>query len=96
MTRLSEGHTALGMGIFWGEWNWSEAENQFKRALELNPNDVNAHLFYAHFLSNLGRHAEALAEIRLARELDPLFPFAGALEGQFLLHAGRTDEALDD
>ena len=91
---LAEAHTALGMTIFWGEWNWNEAENQFKRALEINPNDANTHLFYAHLLSNTGRHAEALAEIKLARELDPLFPFAGALEGQFLLHAGQTDEAL--
>ncbi len=92
---LSEGHTALGMSLFWGEWDWNKADAQYKRALELDPNEVNAHIFYAHFLSNLGRHDEALAEIKRARELDPLFPFAGALEGQFLNHAGRTDEALD-
>jgi len=92
---LSDGHAALGMTLFWGEWNWREAETQFKRALELNPNDVNAHIFYAHLLSNTGRHDEALAEIKRARELDPLLPYAGALEGQFLNHAGRTDEALD-
>ncbi len=91
---LSEGHTALGAVFFWGEWDWTTAENQFTRALELDPNSANAHLFYAHLLSNTGRHAEALNEIKLARELDPLFPFVGALEGQFLLHAGRTDEAL--
>jgi DNA-binding winged helix-turn-helix (wHTH) protein/TolB-like protein/Tfp pilus assembly protein PilF len=91
---LSEAHTTLGMTVFWGEWNWNEAENQFRRALELNPNSANAHLSYAHLLSNTGRHADALSEIKLSRELDPLFPFAGALEGQFLLHAGKTDEAL--
>ena len=55
---------------------------------------VNAHIFYAHLLSNTGRHAEALAEAKIARELDPLFPFVGALEGQFLFHAGQTDEAI--
>lgn len=92
---LSDGHAALGMTLFWGEWDWNSAENQFWRALELNPNDVNAHLFYAHLLSNTGRHAEALAEVKRARELDPLFPFAGALEGLFLIQAGRTDDALD-
>ena len=91
---LAEAHTALGATLFW-QWNWNEAENQFKRALELNPNEANVHIFYAHLLSNTGRHAEALAEIKRARELDPLFPFAGALEGQFLLHAGKPDEALD-
>ena len=83
------------MTLFWGDWDWAGAETEFKRALELNPNDVNGHLFYAHLLSNTGRHSEALAEVSRARELDPLFPFAGALEGQFLFQAGKLDEALD-
>ncbi len=91
---LAEAHGSLGATLFW-QWNWNEAENQLRRALELNPNEVNAHIFYAQLLSNTGRHQEALAEIKRARELDPLFPFAGALEGQFLLHAGKPDEALD-
>jgi serine/threonine protein kinase/TolB-like protein/Flp pilus assembly protein TadD len=91
---LSDSHTALGMTLFW-LWDWRAAEKQFQRALLLNPNDVNAHLCYAHLLSNTGRHAEALAEVKLARELDPLFPLTNALEGLFLLHAGRIDEALD-
>jgi len=91
---LAEAHTALGVSIFWYDWKWSAAEYQFKRALELNPNSADAHLFYAHLLSNTGRHAEALAEVKRARELDPLSPFVNALEGQFLIHAGRTDEAL--
>ena len=90
---LSAGYASLGSTNLW-LWNWNAAESNFKRAFELNPNDVNAHLFYAHLLSNIGRHAEALNEIRQAREIDPLFPIAGALEGQFLLHAGQTDEAL--
>ena len=45
-------------------------------------------------LSNTGRHAEALAEAKRSRELNPLDLAQNALEGQFLLHAGRTDEAL--
>ena len=92
---LSDGHAALGMSMFWGDWDWTGAEEQFQRAIEFNPNDVNGHLFYAHLLSNTGRHTEALSEVKLAREIDPLFPFAGALEGQFLFHAGKVDEALD-
>ncbi|CAN5654240.1 hypothetical protein BH20ACI3_BH20ACI3_14640 [soil metagenome] len=91
---LAEAHTTLGVSIFWYDWNWSAAEHQYKRALELDPNNANAHLFYAHLLSNTGRHVEALAEVKRARELDPLSPFVNALEGQFLIHAGRTDEAL--
>jgi serine/threonine-protein kinase len=92
---LSDGHSALGMTMFWSDWDWVGSEKQFRRALELNPNDTNAHLFYAHLLSNTGRHQESLSEVKLARELDPLFPFAGALEGQFLFHAGKVDESLD-
>jgi tetratricopeptide (TPR) repeat protein len=92
---LAEAHTALGVALFWYDWNWTGSEEQYKRALELNPNSSVTHVFYAHLLSNIGRHPEALAEVKRARELDPLSPFVNALEGQFLLHAGHTDEALD-
>ena len=92
---VSDGHTALGMTMFWADWDWDGAEQHLRRAIQLNPNDVNAHLFYAHVLSNAGRRDEALREVKLARELDPLFPFAGALEGQFLFYAGKPDEALN-
>jgi serine/threonine-protein kinase len=91
---LPEAHTAYGTTVFWLDRNWAEAEANYERALELNPNTTDAHLFYAHLLSNTGRHNEALAEIARAKQLDPLSPFIGALEGQFLLHAGRIDEAL--
>jgi TolB-like protein/Flp pilus assembly protein TadD len=91
---LAEAHTAYGTTVFWLERNWAEAEVHYARALELNPNTPDAHLFYAHLLSNTGRHREALAEIARAKQLDPLSPFIGALEGQFLLHSGRIDEAL--
>lgn len=91
---LAEAHTSLGGSVFWLERNWSESEKHYRRALQLNPNNVETHVFYAHLLSNTGRHNEALAEIKIARELDPLSPFISALEGQFLVHAGRHDEAL--
>lgn len=91
---LAEAHTALGATMFWYDLNWYEAENQYKRALELNPNSADTHVFYAHLLSNAGRHAEGLGEIKRARALDPYSPFLSALEGQFLLHAGKPDEAL--
>jgi eukaryotic-like serine/threonine-protein kinase len=91
---LADAHAELGFIIFWYDWDWNAAENQFKRAIELDPNSVDSHLFYAHLLSNVGRHTEALEEVKRARELDPLDIRTNALEGQFLLHAGRTDDAL--
>jgi DNA-binding winged helix-turn-helix (wHTH) protein/TolB-like protein/Flp pilus assembly protein TadD len=91
---LAAGHAQLGFIIFWYDWDWGASENKMKRALELDPDSADAHLFYAHLLSNTGRHAEALAEAKRARELDPLNLRINALEGQFLIHAGRTDEAL--
>ena len=53
------------------------------------------HRAYAHLLSNTGRHDEAVAEIKRARELDPLSLITNTLEGQFLFYAGRSDEAFD-
>jgi len=91
---LGEAHTAYGSTVFWLDRNWAEAETHYHRAIELNSNTPDAHLFYAHLLSNTGRHNEALVEIGRAKQLDPLSPFIGALEGQFLLYAGRFDEAL--
>lgn len=91
---LADAHAVLGFIIFWYEWNWSAAESELKRAVELDPRNGDAHTFYAHLLSNTGRHEAALSEARLARELDPLNPRTNALEGQFLIHAGRVDEGI--
>jgi TolB-like protein len=91
---LAAAHAQLGFITFWYDWDWSASENKLKRALELDPDSADTHLFYAHLLSNTGRDAEALAEAKRARELDPLNLRINALEAQFLIHAGRTDEAL--
>ena len=69
---LADAHAILGFIIFWYEWNWAASEAELKRAIELDSKNADAHLFYAHLLSNTGRHEEALNEAKLARELDPL------------------------
>ncbi len=93
--RLAEGHAVLCSIRFWYEWDWSGAEDQCRQAVQLNGNSAEAHYTYAHLLSNIGRHSEALAEMKRARALDPVNLRVNALEGQFLLHAGQTDEALE-
>ena len=93
--RLAEGHSALGSILFWYEWDWSGAEEECKHAVQLNPNSPDAHYTYAHLLSNIGRHGEALAEMKRARALDPINLRINALESLFLHYAGQTDEAFD-
>jgi eukaryotic-like serine/threonine-protein kinase len=91
---LAAAHAQLGMLAIWYDWDQYAAERQFKRALALDPNNADAHIYYAHLLSNRGRHEEAISEAERARELEPFNTRVNALEGQFLTHAGRTDEAL--
>ena len=92
---LAEGHAALGSIAFWYEWDWPAAEKEHLRALELNPNSAEAHFGYAHLLSNIARHEQALAEIKRSRELDPVSLVSNAAEGQMLFFAGRSDESLN-
>jgi TolB-like protein/DNA-binding winged helix-turn-helix (wHTH) protein len=92
---LAEARAALGFIVFFYDWDWQAAEGNFRRGLELDSDSADLRQSYAHLLSNIGRHEQALFEIKLSRELEPLNLRTGALEGQFLLHAGQTDAALD-
>ncbi|MBA3355164.1 MAG: tetratricopeptide repeat protein [Pyrinomonadaceae bacterium] len=92
---LAEAHAILGFTIYWYDWDWISAETQIKRALELDPNSATAHWVYAAWLSNLGRHAEALTEIKRARELDPLNLAINTTEGVILINAGQPEAGLD-
>jgi TolB-like protein/DNA-binding winged helix-turn-helix (wHTH) protein/Tfp pilus assembly protein PilF len=69
---LSAAHNALCIVLANYEWNWSAAETECRRAIELNPNSPDTHDSYGYLLAYVGRFAEALSEIRRAEELDPL------------------------
>ena len=69
---LADAHTALGWVHTSYDWEWSSAEKEFRRALELNPSSAYAHDGYGNYLTVVGRPEEAVAEIQRARELDPL------------------------
>lgn len=69
---LAEAHTSLAYARFIYERQWGEAERGFRRALELFPGYATAHQWYAFLLAARGRHGEAIAQARQARELDPL------------------------
>jgi Tfp pilus assembly protein PilF len=68
---LPAAHTVLGNVELWYNWNWVDAEKEFRRALELDPNYVVAHNSYARELVILGRSDEALAQAKQAMSLDP-------------------------
>ena len=71
---LGEAHSSLGYLAWQYDWNWTNAEQEFRRSLELSPSYLDGHETYAWFLSWSGRRDEALAEIAKMRELDPAFP----------------------
>jgi len=68
---LAESHASLGVLKLFYDWDWPGAEKEFRRALELNPSLVEAHLGEATYLASLGRFDDALAEDNLALSLDP-------------------------
>lgn len=70
-TSLSETHASSALVRFWYEWNWEAAEEEFLRAIELNPSYTSAYQWYAAFLNTQGRFEDAQAAQKSARELDP-------------------------
>src|SRR5262249_8289297 len=92
--RLAEAHTAKGRIINDYYWDWPQAEREFKRALELNPNYPILHDWYSIFLSDMGRFDEAIREANLLLELDPLSPVAQTRIGIALYRARRYDQAI--
>ena len=93
---LAEAHATLGL-IAVNYWltQSAEADREFRRALELNPSYATAHQWYAYHLALLGRRNDALAEMKLARQLDPLSAIINADEGSFLYLAGHNGEARE-
>jgi TolB-like protein/DNA-binding winged helix-turn-helix (wHTH) protein/Flp pilus assembly protein TadD len=87
---LAEGHLSLAT-LRTTAWDWTAAEREFKRAIELNPGYARAHFRYSHYLSVMGQHEQAVAQAQRAAELDPLSPGRGFA----LFLARRFDEAVD-
>ncbi|MBZ5627161.1 MAG: tetratricopeptide repeat protein [Acidobacteriia bacterium] len=98
-----EAHTAFAGILVMADWNWAAAEREYKRALELGPSSLSAHCDYANLcLSPQGRHEDAISHVRLARETDPVSPFALTFLGAQLVWGRQYDsggsvlrEALD-
>ena len=92
---LAEAHTSLARVLQTYDWNWAEAEKEYKRAMELDPRYPLAHQWYGGFLERTGRLDESMAERRVALELDPLSASANFEVGLAYFYARDNDRALE-
>src|SRR5262249_30229642 len=91
---LAEAHLLLANLAHLYDWQWAAAEQEFKVALEMNPNLAGAHLSYGIFLMDECRFKEAAAEIETALKLDPLSLPANTSKGLLLFSTGRYGESV--
>ncbi len=93
--RLADAHASLAYVHWLHDWDWPAAEASFKESLRLNPSYATGHRWYGQFLSGLGRHQEALEEVRRALDLDPLSLIIHTAVGDALFFARRYRESIE-
>lgn len=94
-TASAAGHSTLGLITALHDWNWTEAERLFRRAIAADKNYPTAHHWLAgDVMAPQGRFAEAHEELKIARRLDPLSPVINDSETFLLVLERRYDEAL--
>ncbi|MCK5691509.1 MAG: tetratricopeptide repeat protein, partial [Bacteroidales bacterium] len=91
--KFASSHYTQALITTWMGWNWEKGEQEFLRALELNPNDAMSRIYYAHLLMHLQRKEEALSQGQLAIDLDPLNPLILGLYAVVLSYADQWEEA---
>ena len=93
---LAEAHASLAHVLMNYDWNWSEAEKEFRRSIELKPDYGTAHQWYAiHYLTATNRLEKSIQEMKRALELEPASLVMNTFMGATLYYAGRYDEAID-
>ena len=92
---LAEAHTSLAALLWLHDWQWEEAQTEFKRSLELAPTYPTANHWYAEYVMTMGRQAEAVDRMKSGQELDPLSLIISVAVGWSLYFAHRYDEALE-
>jgi DNA-binding winged helix-turn-helix (wHTH) protein/TolB-like protein/Flp pilus assembly protein TadD len=91
---LSQAHASLAYIKFYFDWDWDGARQEFRRAIELNPNDPVAHQWHAVYLLAAGQDRQAFSEVQLAHHLDPLSLAINTDIGFHHYYGGRYKEAL--
>ena len=92
---LAVAHAAIATAESSNGWDWPRAEKEFRRALELDPNDPDVHKNYSEYLSIFGRRDEALVEIKRAQQLDPMSPIIQTLVGLTFYWARQYDPSIE-
>lgn len=90
----ADAHNALAFVTYKSEWKWADAEREFRRAIELNPNLVLAHHWYGEMLGLIARYDDAETQFRRARDLDPLSVAIVVDYARMLTRRGRLDDSL--
>ena len=92
---LAEAHSYLAIVKLHYDWDWAGAEQEFRRALQLNPNQADVRHNYAHFLMAMNRGAESLAESERAVDIDPFSLGLMACVGWHRLFGGQYDSSIE-
>jgi len=92
---LAEAHTSLARVLTVYDWDWTSAEKEFKRAIDLNPRYATAHQWYGTHFEAMGRLNEAIAEEKRAQELDPLSLIINFELGLAFYYAREYDQAIE-
>lgn len=90
---IAEAHATLGI-VYHNRWEFTKSEQEYKRAISLNPNYPTAYHWYNLLLESVGRNEEALSAIRRAQQLDPLALIIGANLVRVLTNLDRDEEAM--
>jgi serine/threonine-protein kinase len=88
-------HLSLAIETHWYEWSWAAAESEFRRAIELNPNNSEALGYYSWFLAPMGRKDEALAQAKRSQQADPLSTMANLFVGSVSVFNRQWDPAIE-
>lgn len=88
---MAEAHCTSALIKFWYDFDWAGAEREFKVAISLDPGQVTALLWHSLYLTAMGRHQEAIASLRRARDSEPLSPGVNMYLGVAQTNAGQYD-----
>jgi len=92
---LAEAHTSLAALLWLHDWQWEQAQREFKRSLELGPTYATGNHWYAEYVMTMGRHEDVMARMKNGQELDPLSLIINVAVGWALYFARRYDEAIE-